>query len=64
MFEKRLKELNPTLPTISYDVADLYAYLDTFADFTALVCVTCDVLAVSCTRGGTARLHPPAVIVP
>lgn len=37
MFEKRLKELNPTLPTISYDIADLYAYLDTFHDFTALV---------------------------
>lgn len=39
MFEKRLKELNPSLPTISYDVSDLYAYLDTFADFTALVYV-------------------------
>ena len=39
MFEKRLKELNPTLPTISYDIADLYAYLDTFHDFTALVYV-------------------------
>ena len=37
MFEKRLKELNPSLPTISYDIADLYSYLDTFHDFSALV---------------------------
>ena len=37
MFERRLKELNPALPTISYDIADLYAYLDTFHDFTALM---------------------------
>jgi hypothetical protein len=37
MFEKRLKELNPSMPTISYDIADLYTYLDTFHDFTALV---------------------------
>ena len=39
MFERRLKELNPTLPTISYDIADLYAYLDTFHDFSSLVYV-------------------------
>ena len=47
MFEKRLKELNPALPTISYDIADLYAYLDTFHDFTALVYV---VAHVQCCR--------------
>jgi hypothetical protein len=39
MFEKRLKELNPTLPSISYDISDLYTYIDTFNDFSALVYV-------------------------
>eukprot|EP00238_Polyblepharides_amylifera_P004479 CAMPEP_0196576666 /NCGR_PEP_ID=MMETSP1081-20130531/5875_1 /TAXON_ID=36882 /ORGANISM="Pyramimonas amylifera, Strain CCMP720" /LENGTH=104 /DNA_ID=CAMNT_0041895343 /DNA_START=112 /DNA_END=426 /DNA_ORIENTATION=+ len=37
MFEKKLKELNPTLKNITYDITDLYTYVDKLADMSALV---------------------------
>ena len=30
MFEKKLKELNPNIKSITYDISDLYRYIDTF----------------------------------
>ena len=37
MYEHKLKELNPTVANITYDVSDLYNYLDTLHDICALV---------------------------
>jgi hypothetical protein len=37
MYEHKLKELNPNVPNITYDVADLYNYLDTLKDICAMV---------------------------
>lgn len=37
MFEKRLKELNPQMRQITYDINDLYRYIDTLHDLSALV---------------------------
>jgi hypothetical protein len=37
LFEKRLKELNPQMRNITYDINDLYAYVDSIPDLSALV---------------------------
>uniref|UniRef100_A0A7S0SX96 Enhancer of rudimentary homolog n=1 Tax=Mantoniella antarctica TaxID=81844 RepID=A0A7S0SX96_9CHLO len=37
MFEARLKELYPKIKNITYDVEDLYNYIDALADCSALV---------------------------
>lgn len=37
MYEDRLKQLNPTLRTISYDISDLYRYIDEMPDLSCLV---------------------------
>ena len=37
MYEKQLKELNPTVPTISYSAADLHTYIDQLADLSVLM---------------------------
>lgn len=37
MYEARLRELNPSVAQISYDVADLYAYVDSFSDMAVMV---------------------------
>ncbi len=39
MFEKRLKELNPNMRQITYDINDLYRYIDMLHDLSALVFV-------------------------
>lgn len=39
MYELRLRELNPTLTDITYDVSNLFAYIDSLADLSALVYV-------------------------
>ncbi len=36
-YEGKLKELNPTMTKLSYTVQDVYVYLDSFADISALV---------------------------
>jgi hypothetical protein len=38
MYERKLKELNPTVPHIRYDISDLHKFLDTLTDLVALVC--------------------------
>lgn len=37
LYERKLKELDPTNHDISYDIADLYNYIDGLADMSALV---------------------------
>ena len=37
MFEKRLKEMYPHMKDITYDIADLYNYVDALADLSAMV---------------------------
>jgi hypothetical protein len=37
LYEHKLKELNPTVKQITYDVADLNNYLDSLQDICALV---------------------------
>ena len=37
MYEHKLKELNPTVPHITYDISDLNTYLDSLQDLCALV---------------------------
>eukprot|EP00252_Welwitschia_mirabilis_P027821 TRINITY_DN9697_c0_g1_i1.p1 TRINITY_DN9697_c0_g1~~TRINITY_DN9697_c0_g1_i1.p1 ORF type:complete len:104 (-),score=16.52 TRINITY_DN9697_c0_g1_i1:228-539(-) len=37
LYERKLKELNPTLRNITYDIADLYNFIDGLADLSALV---------------------------
>jgi len=37
MYETKLKELNPGVPNIEYDIARLYGYLDELHDICALV---------------------------
>lgn len=39
MYERRLKQLNPTLPNISYDVKDLNNFIDHMGELCALVYV-------------------------
>lgn len=36
-YEAKLKEMNPTVRDITYDVKDLYNYVDHFADIGILV---------------------------
>ncbi|KAF5178343.1 Enhancer of rudimentary-like protein [Thalictrum thalictroides] len=37
LYERKLKELNPTLRNITYDIADLYNFIDGLVDLSALV---------------------------
>jgi len=37
MYEQRLKELNPSVRNINYDISDLHAYVDYLGDLVALV---------------------------
>lgn len=37
LYERKLKEINPSLRNLSYDIADLYNFMDGFADMSALV---------------------------
>ena len=37
MYEHKLKDLNPSVQNITYDVTDLYNYLDNLHDICALV---------------------------
>ena len=36
MYEQKLKELNPQVKNITYDISDLYNYLDSMTDICAL----------------------------
>ncbi|XP_042989163.1 uncharacterized protein LOC122316587 isoform X2 [Carya illinoinensis] len=37
LYERKLKELNPAIRNITYDIADLYNFIDGLADMSALV---------------------------
>ncbi|CAI5727030.1 unnamed protein product [Peronospora destructor] len=37
MYEAKLKQLNPDLKNITYDIQDLYTYIDSLTDLSALV---------------------------
>ena len=37
MYELKLKELNPSIKHITYDIADLYKYIDSLNDLCGLV---------------------------
>ncbi|XP_071695703.1 enhancer of rudimentary homolog [Rutidosis leptorrhynchoides] len=37
LYERKLKELNPTMRNITYDIQDLYNFIDGLADLSALV---------------------------
>lgn len=37
LYERKLKELNPALRNITYDISNLYNFIDGLADFSALV---------------------------
>ena len=36
MYEHKLRELNPQIKNITYDISDLYNYLDSLSDICAL----------------------------
>uniref|UniRef100_A0A0D6R333 Enhancer of rudimentary homolog n=2 Tax=Araucariaceae TaxID=25664 RepID=A0A0D6R333_ARACU len=38
LYERKLKELNPAIRNIQYDIEDLYNFIDGLADMSALVC--------------------------
>mmetsp|Transcript_19033 Transcript_19033/g.19769 ORF Transcript_19033/g.19769 Transcript_19033/m.19769 type:complete len:106 (-) Transcript_19033:86-403(-) len=38
MYEHKLKELNPDIEHISYDISDLYNYIDGLHDICGLIC--------------------------
>jgi hypothetical protein len=40
MYEERLKVITPGVKSLSYDVHDLFRWLDNLADISCLVCVT------------------------
>ncbi|XP_030544460.1 enhancer of rudimentary homolog [Rhodamnia argentea] len=37
LYERKLKELNPAIRNITYDIADLYNFIDGLTDLSALV---------------------------
>ncbi|WOK99977.1 hypothetical protein Cni_G08689 [Canna indica] len=37
LYERKLKELNPTIRNITYDISDLYNFIDGLADLSALI---------------------------
>mgnify|MGYP001983691290 CR=1 FL=1 len=41
LYEKELQVLNPAMTNITYDVADLYTYLDALHNVSLLLCVRC-----------------------
>lgn len=40
LYERKLRELNPAIRNISYDIGDLYNFIDGLADMSALVYVS------------------------
>ncbi|KAF2570775.1 hypothetical protein F2Q70_00006325 [Brassica cretica] len=37
LYERKLKEVNPSLRNLSYDISDLYNFIDGLTDLSALV---------------------------
>jgi Enhancer of rudimentary len=40
LYERKIREINPTIQHISYDISDLYNFIDGLADLSALVYVS------------------------
>ena len=45
LYEAKLKQLNPQVRQITYDISDLFSYIDSLGDLSALVCVLSTCLA-------------------
>lgn len=37
LYERKLKEINPAVKNLSYDISDLYNFMDGLTDMSALV---------------------------
>lgn len=48
MYEAKLKQLNPNMKNITYDIQDLYNYIDSLVDLSALVYVTLSIARLVC----------------
>jgi hypothetical protein len=59
MFEKRLKELNPSMRSITYDINDLYHYIDLLPDLSALVLAPGASTLASVVAGRAGRAAEP-----
>jgi hypothetical protein len=60
MFEKRLKERNPSMRSITYDINDLYHYIDLLPDLSALVLAPgASTLSVGCCKPRWAHGRAP-----
>lgn len=40
LYERKLKEINPAIRNITYDISDLYNFIDGLADLSALVYIS------------------------
>ncbi|CAA2985506.1 enhancer of rudimentary homolog [Olea europaea subsp. europaea] len=47
LYERKLKEINPAIRNLSYDISDLYNFIDGLADLSALVYLSLSSLPVS-----------------
>ena len=56
LYEKELKTLNPNMANITYDIADLYTYLDALHNVSLLLCVP-----VRRDHPNLGALHMPAL---
>lgn len=39
LYERKIRDINPMVPNITYDISDLYNFIDGLADISALVWV-------------------------
>jgi hypothetical protein len=37
LYERKIRDINPMIPNITYDISDLYNFIDGLADISALV---------------------------
>ena len=37
LYERKIRDINPMIPNITYDITDLYNFIDGLADISALV---------------------------
>ncbi|KAG6503292.1 hypothetical protein ZIOFF_035603 [Zingiber officinale] len=47
LYERKLKEINPTVQNITYDISDLYNFIDGLADLSALMFASFTVLPLA-----------------
>lgn len=49
LYERKLKAINPAIRNLSYDISDLYNFIDGLADLSALVYLSLSLL-ISCSH--------------